>query len=164
MLYSEERITREMQDSFAAVVATATAYLSEVDPVMRATIERVGPCTLQPDPDVFSALVDAIISQQISVKAADAIMARVRAALPEGKVTPGNVALLDFERLRALGLSTPKARYVLNLVEHVQSGQLQLERLREMEDEEVINQLTAVKGIGRWTAEMCLIFTLGRPD
>jgi len=153
-----------VQIPFANVIAAATEYLSEVDPVMRATIELVGPCTLQPDPDVFSALVDAIISQQISVKAADAIMARVRAALPEGKVTPENLASLDFERLRALGLSTPKARYVLNLVEHVQSGQLQLERLQEMEDEEVINQLTAVKGIGRWTAEMCLIFTLGRPD
>jgi DNA-3-methyladenine glycosylase II len=139
-------------------------YLSEVDPVMRATIELVGLCTLQPDPDVFSALVDAIISQQISVKAADAIMARVRAALPEGKVTPENLKTLDFERLRALGLSTPKARCVQNLVEHIQAGQLQLERLQEMEDEEVINQLTAVKGIGRWTAEMCLIFTLGRPD
>jgi DNA-3-methyladenine glycosylase II len=153
-----------MQVPFANVIAAAMEYLSEVDPVMRATIELVGLCTLQPDPDVFSALVDAIISQQISVKAADAIMARVRAALPEGKVTPENLKTLDFERLRALGLSTPKARYVQNLVEHIQAGQLQLERLQEMEDEEVINQLTAVKGIGRWTAEMCLIFTLGRPD
>jgi DNA-3-methyladenine glycosylase II len=152
----KESITMSVQIPFANVIAAATEYLSEVDPVMRATIELVGPCTLQPDPDVFSALVDAIISQQISVKAADAIMARVRAALPEGKVTPENLASLDFERLRALGLSTPKARYVLNLVEHIQSGQLQLERLQEMEDEEVINQLTAVKGIGRWTAEMCL--------
>lgn len=153
-----------VQIPFTNVIAAATEYLSEVDPVMRATIELIGPCTLQPDPDVFSALVDAIISQQISVKAADAIMARVRAALPEGKVTPENVASLDFEHLRALGLSTPKTHYVLNLVEHIQAGQLQLESLQEMEDEEVINQLTAVKGIGRWTAEMCLIFTLGRPD
>jgi DNA-3-methyladenine glycosylase II len=119
---------------------------------------------LQPDPEGFSALVDAIISQQISVKAADAIMARVRAALPEGKVTPESLSSLDFERLRALGLSTPKARYVLNLVEHIQSGQIQLERLQELEDEEVISRLTAVKGIGRWTSEMCLIFVLGRPD
>lgn len=162
--HRKESITMSVQIPFTNVIAAATEYLSEVDPVMRATIELVGPCTLQPDPDVFNALVDAIISQQISVKAADAIMARVRGALPEGKVTPENVAFLDFERLRALGLSTPKARYVLNLVEHVRSGQLQLECLQELEDEEVINQLTAVKGIGRWTAEMCLIFTLGRPD
>jgi DNA-3-methyladenine glycosylase II len=152
------------QVPFTNVITEATAYLRGIDPVMRATIELVGPCTLQPDPDVFGALVDAIISQQISVKAADAIMARVRAALPEGQVTPENLASLDFERLRSLGLSTSKARYVLNLVEHIQSGQLQLERLQELEDEEVIEQLTAVKGIGRWTAEMCLIFVLGRPD
>ncbi len=154
----------ETQTSFAEVVAAATAYLSSVDPVMRESIERVGPCTLQPDPDIFNALVDAIISQQISVKAADAIMARVRAALPEGKVTPENLLPVDFDRLRTLGLSSPKARYIRNLVEHVTSGQLQLEHLSELEDEEIITQLTAVKGIGRWTAEMCLIFVMGRSD
>jgi len=153
-----------MQTPFPDIVATATAYLSEVDPVMRATIERVGPCTLEPDPDIFNALVNAIISQQISVRAADAIMARVRAALPEGKVTPEALLPFDFDRLRTLGLSTPKARYILNLVEHVCSGQLKLEVLSELDDEEIIRQLTAVKGIGRWTAEMCLIFTFGRPD
>lgn len=153
-----------MQNPFTDVVTTATAYLSEVDPVMRATIERVGPCTLQPDPDIFNALVDAIISQQISVKAADAIMARVRAALPEEKVTPEALLPFDFDRLRTLGLSTPKARYIRNLVEHVSSGQLQLETLSELDDEEIISQLIAVKGIGRWTAEMSLIFTFGRAD
>ncbi len=153
-----------MEIPFADVVMTATAYLSDIDPVMRETIERVGPCTLQPDPNIFDALVDAIISQQISVKAADAIMARVRAAMPDEKVTPENLLALDLERLRALGLSNSKARYIHNLVEHIISGQLQLETLSELEDEEIITQLTAVKGIGRWTAEMCLIFTLGRAD
>jgi DNA-3-methyladenine glycosylase II len=153
-----------MQTPYTDVIAAATAYLSTIDPVMKDVIERVGPCTLQPDPDIFNALVDAIISQQISVKAADAIMARVRAALPDEKVTPENLLLLDFDSLRALGLSTPKARYIHNLVEHVISGQLQLEQLAELEDEEIITQLTAVKGIGRWTAEMCLIFVLMRPD
>jgi len=153
-----------MQTPFDNVVATATAYLSDIDPIMRATIERIGQCTLQPDPNVFSALVDAIISQQISVKAADAIMARVRAALPQGQVTPENLLQLDFDALRLLGLSTPKAHYIRNLLEHISSGQIQLEHLSELGDEEIISQLTAVKGIGRWTAEMCLIFTLGRPD
>lgn len=153
-----------MQTPFADIVTSATTYLCEVDPVMRASIELVGPCTLQPDPDVFTALVDAIISQQISVKAADAIMARVCAAMPEGKVTPENLLPFDFERLRTLGLSPQKARYIRNLTEHVCEGLLQLEALGELDDEEIIRQLTAVKGIGRWTAEMCLIFTLGRPD
>jgi DNA-3-methyladenine glycosylase II len=153
-----------MQTSFDTVVTAATAYLSDIDPVMKATIECLGPCTLRPDPDIFNALVDAIISQQISVKAADAIMARVRAALPEQQVTPENLLPLDFDALRGLGLSTPKARYIRNLLEHISSGQLQLEQLPALDDEEIISQLTAVKGIGRWTAEMCLIFTLGRPD
>ncbi len=153
-----------MQTSFSTIVETATAYLSDIDPVMRATVERVGLCTLRPDPDIFDALVDAIISQQISVKAADAIMARVRAALPEGRVTPEHLLPFDFDRLRTLGLSTPKATYIRNLVEHIDSGKLQLERLQDLEDEEVIEHLTAIKGIGRWTAQMCLIFTMGRPD
>ncbi|HEX7737710.1 MAG TPA: DNA-3-methyladenine glycosylase [Ktedonobacteraceae bacterium] len=153
-----------MEDSFATVVATATAYLSEADPVMQATIARVGPCTLQPDPDVFSALVDAIISQQISVKAADAIMARVRSALPDGKVTPESLLPLDVEYLRALGLSNSKARYIRNIIEHIDAGKLQLERLNDLEDEEIITRLSAIKGIGRWTAEMSLIFTFARPD
>lgn len=160
----EESITPSMQDSFATIVATATTYLSDVDPVMKAAIARVGPCTLQPDPDIFSALVDAIISQQISVKAADAIMARVRAALPEGKVTPAALLDLDFDRLRTLGLSTPKARYIRSLTEQIASGQLHLESLHDLEDEEIITRLTVVKGIGRWTAEMCLIFTFARSD
>jgi len=146
------------------VVATATTYLSEVDPVMQAVIERVGPCTLEPDPDIFCALVDAIISQQISVRAADAIMARVCTALPEGRVTPQGLLPLESDQLRTLGLSTPKARYIRNLVELVCSGQLQLETLADLGDEEIIHQLTAVKGVGRWTAEMCLIFTFGRAD
>jgi DNA-3-methyladenine glycosylase II len=153
-----------MQTPFADVVVSATTYLCEIDPVMRASIELVGPCTLQPDPDVFQALVDAIISQQISVKAADAIMARVRVAMQDGKVTPENLYPFDFDSLRALGLSPQKARYIRNLIEHIYEGQLQLEVLGKLDDEEVIRQLTAVKGIGRWTAEMCLIFTLGRPD
>src|SRR5438270_12820262 len=113
-----------MQTPFTTTITTATTYLSDIDPIMGAVIERVGPCTLEPNPDIFNALVDAIISQQISVKAADAIMARVRAALPEGKVTPEALLPFDFDRLRTLGLSTPKARYIHNLVELICSGQL----------------------------------------
>ncbi len=153
-----------MQIPFDTIIATAIAYLSDIDPVMRAAIERVGPCTLKPDPDVFEALIDAIISQQISVKAADAIVERVRAATSGGKITPEALQALEHEELRALGLSTPKANYVRNLLEHIKSGQLDLQRLAELDDETIIQQLVAVKGIGRWTAEMILIFSLGRPD
>ena len=79
-------------------------------------------------------------------------------------MTPEALLPFDFDRLRTLGLSTPKARYIHNLVELICSGQLELEMLSELDDEEIILRLTAVKGIGRWTAEMCLIFTFGRAD
>jgi DNA-3-methyladenine glycosylase II len=150
--------------SWPDTIAGAITYLNNVDPIMASTIAQVGPCTLVPNPDVFEALVDAIISQQISVKAADAIVARVRAATPDGAITSEALAPFDFVTLRSLGLSTPKARYIRNLVEQVGSGQLDLARLPELDDEVVISQLVALKGIGRWTAEMILIFSLGRTD
>ena len=146
------------------VISSATAYLSNIDSVMADAIVRVGPCTLTPNPNIFETLVDAIISQQISVRAADAIMARLRAATPGGLITPQALLQLDHNALRAAGLSTPKARYVRDLVERVSSGVLDLANVEKLEDEEVITQLVAVKGIGRWTAEMILIFSLGRPD
>lgn len=149
---------------FQDVISAATAYLSAIDPVMGNAIELVGPCTLQPDPDIFEALVDAIISQQISVKAADAIVARLRALLPDGKISPQALYPLTHDELRGAGLSTPKAKYIRSLTERVHNGQLNLEQLPEMDDEQVISQLTAVHGIGRWTAEMILIFAIGRPD
>jgi DNA-3-methyladenine glycosylase II len=117
-----------------------------------------------PDPNLFETLVDAIISQQISVKAADAIMARLRTATPGGLPTPEALLTLEHDALRAAGLSTPKARYIRDLTERVCSGQLDLASLQALEDEAVILALTEVKGIGRWTAEMMLIFSLGRPD
>ena len=96
------------QEPYQNIIALATTYLSAIDPVMRVTIERVGPCTLVPSSNVFEALIDAIISQQISVKAADAIVGRVRAALPDGQMTPEAFMPLEVEALRGFGLSTPK--------------------------------------------------------
>src|SRR5258706_13288996 len=152
---------------WSKVVSTATAYLSDIDPIMARAITRVGPCLLEPNPNVFEALVDAIISQQVSVRAADAIMARLRGALPAeagGSITAQALHPLEHDALRAVGLSTPKARYIRDLTERVSSGQLNLEGLGELDDERVIEELIVVKGIGRWTAEMILIFSLGRPD
>ena len=146
------------------IVSSALDFLNNCDPVMAQAIARVGPCTLSPNPNVFETLVDAIVSQQISVKAADAIVARLRAATGEGLITPEALGQLDFEALRAVGLSTPKARYIRDLTERVLSEQLRLEELVHQDDEQVITNLVAVKGIGRWTAEMILIFSLGRPD
>lgn len=142
-------------------------HLSSVDPVLAAAIAQIGPCTLAPNPNTFETLVDAIISQQISVKAADAIMARLRYALalePGAAVTAAALSTLDHDSLRSAGLSTPKARYVLDLTERVMRGQLNLDELHTLEDEAVIARLIEVKGIGRWTAEMILMFSLGRLD
>ncbi len=148
-------------------ISIATAYLRDIDPIMALSIERVGECTLIPNPNLFETLVDAIISQQISVKAADAIMGRLRkAALGESGelITPAALLPLEHDALRAAGLSPQKIRYIRDLTERVSSGQLDLTLLSDLEDEAVITELVKVKGIGRWTAEMMLIFSLGRPD
>jgi DNA-3-methyladenine glycosylase II len=153
--------------SWTQAVSAATDYLSEIDPIMATAIERVGPCTLTPNPNLFETLVDAIISQQISVKAADAIMARLRAAIhagSDGLIRPEALTLLDQDAMRAIGLSPQKMRYIRDLTDRVTSGQLDLEQLSELDDETVITELVKIKGIGRWTAEMMLIFSLGRPD
>src|SRR5205085_5452570 len=97
------------------VISSSTAYLSEIDPIMAKAIERVGPCTLIPNPQFFETLVDAIISQQISVKAADAIMGRLRAALQaetDGTIAPNALLSLEEDTLRAVGLSPQKMRYI----------------------------------------------------
>ena len=142
------------------LITRATAYLCDVDPIMAKAIERVGPCTLTPNPQLFETLVDAIISQQISVKAADAIMGRLRAALHAeavGTISPNALLSLEEDTLRAVGLSPQKMRYIRDLTERVVNGELDLERLSELEDEAIISELVKVKGIGRWTAEMMLI-------
>ena len=152
------------QPSLVDVITSATAYLSNIDPIMADAIQRVGLCTLVPNPDIFEALIDAIISQQISVKAADTMVARLRNATPGAVLTPDALSTFQHEDLRALGFTTPKSNYIRNLTEQVVSGQLDLAALPLLDDETVISKLTALKGIGRWTAEMILIFSLARPD
>lgn len=140
----------------------ALGHLCDADATLARIIAAVGPFTLQREPHGFYTLVDAIVSQQISVKAAAAIMARVaQAAAPLGPVT---LLELGPERLRGLGLSNQKARYVLDLAARAADGRLDLDHLAALDDEAVVTELTRVTGIGRWTAEMYLIFALGRPD
>src|SRR5260370_4952738 len=139
------------------VISSATAYLSDRDPIMAQAIERVVLCTLIPNPQLFETLVDAIISQQISVKAADAIMGRLRTALhaeAQGTISPEALLSLEEDTLRAVGLSPQKMRYIRDLAERVTSGQLELERLSELDDEVVITKLLKVKGLGGWPPEM----------
>ncbi|GHO44765.1 DNA-3-methyladenine glycosylase family protein [Ktedonospora formicarum] len=152
------------QKPFSDTIIEATTYLRHADPVLAQAIERVGPCTLMPDPNIFEALVDAIISQQISIPAADTIMGRLRRLVPENRIEPHTLLPLTHDDLRGVGLSNAKAHYIQSLLEHITSGQLHLETLDAYDDEEIIQQLCAVKGIGRWSAEMILVFCLGRPD
>jgi DNA-3-methyladenine glycosylase II len=116
-------------------------------------------------PEVFfSDLADSIVGQQLSGKAAQTIWGRVVALLPNQAVTPENMLALADEQLRAAGLSRAKTSYVKNIATAVLDNQLVLASLPELDNEAVISELTKIKGIGRWTAEMFLMFTLGRED
>jgi DNA-3-methyladenine glycosylase II len=112
--------------------------------------------------EAFMTLARAIVGQQISVRAAQSVWERVLAAAPE--MTPQQVRALEHARLRACGLSTRKAEYIADLARHFTDGTIHVQRWPDMDDETVIAELVQVRGIGRWTAEMFLIFNLLRPD
>lgn len=155
----------ERRQAKQTIPAEAVGALRECDPVLKDVIDRVGHFEASYEADLWWALVDAIASQQLSVKAAATIVGRVQALAPEGKrPTPLEMIEVPDETLRACGLSGAKTRYVKDLAARWLDGTLEPERLPSMPDEEVVEHLTSVKGIGRWTAEMILIFTLGRPD
>jgi DNA-3-methyladenine glycosylase II len=145
------------------VWAEGVEHLRRVDPAWGELIDRVGPCVIRPRRDRFGTLVRAIIGQQISSKAAAAIDGRLR-ALAGDPHTPRPLLDLGETGLRSVGLSGVKARYVLNLAEAAHSGALPLHRFHRLKDEAIVAHLTAIKGIGVWTAEMFLIFSLARPD
>ncbi|MFQ5694722.1 MAG: DNA-3-methyladenine glycosylase family protein [Terriglobia bacterium] len=145
--------------------APAVRHLKRADPVLQRVIERVGPCRLQVDRDHFGTLAKAIIFQQLAVKAAQTIFRRYQQLYGKGRnPRPAELARTPRRRLRAAGLSRQKMAYLQDLARNAARGELGLGRFRRIEDEEVIERLTRVKGIGRWTAEMFLIFSLGRPD
>ncbi len=133
------------------------------DPIIQKLINKYGELEWNLERDLFEALIEAIISQQLSVKASDTIFGRFKSLYLKFPM-PGEVLKTSDEKLRSSGLSGAKVKYVKSLAEFIETGQLVLEELRNLSDEEVIVQLTKVKGIGRWTAEMILIFTLRRPD
>jgi len=147
-----------------AMAEVALAHLRSADPVMGRLIEGVGPFILKPRRNRFHTLVRAIISQQISTAAASSILAKLEAAVQPQGLTAESIARMTLNRMRSVGLSPQKQTYLKDLSRHVQKGLLQLDRMGRMQDEEVIAELVAVKGIGLWTAQMFLIFTLGRPD
>lgn len=140
----------------------ATRALSRNDPVMAGLIRAYPEATLFSRGDPFQTLFRSIVGQQISVKAADSVWARVCAGVYE--MTPENVYAQEIESLRGYGLSQRKAEYARDLAAHFVHGRIHARHWPEMPDEAVIAELTAVRGIGRWTAEMFLIFNLLRPD
>ncbi len=146
------------------LVTKAMRHLRRRDPVLRPVIARVGPVTMKLEKNRFQALVGSIIAQQISGKAARAIGKRLLESIRPKRLTPEIVAAIPIEQLRALGLSPQKASYIHDLAAHVADGRVRLRRAHRMTDDEVIEELIQVKGIGVWTAQMFLIFSLGRPD
>ena len=151
----------------------AVRHLKRVDPVMRRIIERIGPCRMgdRLQPNRFRALVEAIIYQQLAWQAARTIAGRFCALYggdgfnPRGKFpTAKQILSTPTRRLRAVGLSRQKIAYIRDIAARSANGDLPLARLGRMSDAAVMECLTEVKGIGRWTAEMFLIFSLGHPD
>jgi DNA-3-methyladenine glycosylase II len=138
-------------------------HLSAIDPTLAALIGRVGPIEQRLETDAYSSLASAIVAQQLSDKAATTIWNRLAAALG-GDPTPAHILSAEDATLRGAGLSRSKVTFLRDLAHRVADGSLDLLHIATLPDEEVIAELTAVKGIGRWTAEMFLIFSLGRPD
>jgi len=148
-----------------SLIRKAIKHLKSSDKAISALITKHGPCTISPSLDnPFHALISSIISQQISARAARAIKARLFVSLGGERFTPGGIAGMSAQRARAAGLSKPKFEYLRGLALAVRGGKLDFTSIGKCTDEEVIGKLTAFPGIGRWTAEMFLIFGLGRPD
>ncbi len=145
-------------------VRAARQHLRKNDPVMRDVIDEVGPFTLRPHRDRFTMLVRSIVSQQISTHAARTIFARVADLVAPARLTPANILKCEFDKLRSTGLSRQKATYILDLAEKTDNTTVRLSTMGRLSDAAVIDELTQVKGIGHWTAQMFLIFALGRLD
>jgi len=143
----------------------AITHLRTADPVMARLIDQVGPFQLARHPEHFQALVRAIMFQQLAGAACQAILDRFVALFPGSSFpTPSQVLEASEEQLRGAGLSRQKLAYLKDLARHVAEDSLNFHRFPRMDDEEIITELTRVKGIGRWTAEMFLMFNLRRPD
>jgi DNA-3-methyladenine glycosylase II len=136
------------------------------DARLGAVIKKVGPCRLgqQPDQAPFVALAYAIAAQQLSVKAADTIFGRFCDLFPNRVPDPAKLVAMDPAIIRAVGFSRPKVGFLQDLATHVVDERLRFDLLRDMPDQQALEALTAVKGIGRWTAEVFLVFRLGRMD
>jgi len=141
----------------------AINHLKKADPVIATIIEQVGPCQMRHSEPTFEALARSIVYQQLSGKAAGTIYGRLAAAASD-PLTPEAVLRLTHEQLRAVGLSTQKAKYVYDLAERTSRNEIDFAVLPTLDDQQVIEVLTQVKGVGVWTVQMFLMFSLQRPN
>jgi DNA-3-methyladenine glycosylase II len=142
----------------------AADHLSKHDPHLAAVIAQYGLCTIQPHTNYYQDLVESIIGQQLSVKAAASIRNRFRDLFDGQLPTPEQILTKDVETLRGIGFSRAKANYVRDLAQHVIEGKVTFDHLPQLSNDEIINELTDVKGIGEWTVHMFLMFCMGRLD
>lgn len=149
---------------FKDKLLTAQQHLGSYDPKIKNLIIRYGNCIITPHTDHYSELVTSIVGQQLSVKAAAAIWSRVLVLSGGKPPTPKQLIAANAEDLRAAGLSGPKVNYVKDLAHHIEDGRLDMDNISSLPNSEIIDQLTAVKGIGEWSAHMFMIFGLGRLD
>jgi len=140
----------------------ATRELSASDPVIKKLAARSRGLTLRSRGDAFNTLARSIVGQQISIKAAQSVWDKLTAAVPE--MLPEMIHAHDADALRLCGLSRSKVVYLHDLARHFVEGRMRVARWKEMSDDELISELTQVRGVGRWTAEMFLIFYMSRPD
>lgn len=145
-------------------VRNGLRVLSKNDPILAGVMRTVGPFTLKPDPGGYEILVGSILSQQISVAAARTIRGRLQALLPAGKLTAKNIDALADKQMQSVGISRQKQAYLRHLTSCTLDGTINFRRIAKQSDENAIAELIQVKGIGRWTAQMFLMFSLGRID
>ncbi len=142
-----------------------TAYkILQKDPVMKSIIRKTGKLEPAKNRDVYFSLLQSITSQQLSTKAGDTIFGRFLDLFPERNPLPEKVLRINIEKLRGAGLSYAKAGYLKNIAEFSRTHGLEYRRLNKMDDDELMEYLVSIKGVGRWTAEMILMFTVNRPD
>lgn len=146
------------------LVAEAAAYLAQHDEKLAPVIAQYGLCTIRPHTNYYQELIDSIISQQLSVKAAAAIEQRFRDLFGGEFPSPEQILTKNLEELRAIGLSYAKGRYLQDLADRIMNGSVQFDHLDALDNAAIAAELTAVKGIGEWTAHMFLMFCMGRSD
>ncbi|MGI6733681.1 MAG: DNA-3-methyladenine glycosylase family protein [Anaerovoracaceae bacterium] len=141
---------------------TEIEYLKKKDKRLGQAIERIGKIERQVIQDLFTALIDSIVSQQISGKAAETVFNRLCNLV--GEISPAAIARVSVEEIQQCGMSLRKASYIKGIADAVFSGEFNLEELKSLPDDQVIKRLTTLRGVGAWTAEMLMIFSMERPD